>query len=240
VLLDLFRGVKQLVYPAVCARCGILIHNTSEDFCAECSQALTADPHFTCPRCTSTVGEYADVSDGCPRCRDDRLHFDSASRLGLHDGVLREVILRMKHSTGETLAECMGRLWARHQENRFRPLKVDVVIPVPLHWWRRLRRGYNQTEALATAIANQLGVPCQPGWLRRVRPTKSQVEMSATQRRANVRGAFRLSARAKVHGKAVLLIDDVLTTGSTGSEAARALRAGEVGSVHLAVLAHRE
>lgn len=239
MLVDLVRGVRQLIYPTVCARCDTLVPGAADDFCPACAHALTADPHFTCPRCTSTVGEHADVSAGCPRCRDERFQFDSASRLGLYDGALRDAILAMKYRPGETLAECVGRLWARHHADRFRALGVRVVIPVPLHWWRRLRRGYNQAETLAAALARWLGVEHRPGWLRRVRPTASQVQLPESDRRTNVRGAFRAARGARLAGQTVLLVDDVLTTGSTASEAARALRQAGAGSIHVAVLAHR-
>ena len=236
---ELVRGFRQLVYPAVCIRCEALAPNPGEDFCPACVRDLTADPHFTCPRCTSTVGEHTDVSAGCPRCRDDRFHFDSAFRLGPYDGLLRDMILAMKHRTGETLSECVGRLWARHHADRFRALGVTVVIPVPLHWWRRLRRGYNQAETLAAALARQLGVEHRPRSLRRIRPTRYQSRLAESDRRTNVRGAFGVSRSARLKGEIVLLVDDVLTTGSTASEAARSLRQGGATTVHVAVLAHR-
>jgi ComF family protein len=236
---ELVRGFRQLVYPAVCARCPALIDDPADDFCAACAEALTADPHFTCPRCTSTVGEHADVSGGCTRCRGERFQFDSAARLGPYDGPLRDAILAMKHRSGEATAECLGRLWARHHADRFRTLGAQVVIPVPLHWWRRFRRGYNQAEALAAAIAVRLKVEHRPGWLRRVRPTPSQAQLAKSARRTNVRGAFRAARRARLAGRTVLLVDDVLTTGSTAGEAARALRQAGAAAVHVAVLAHR-
>jgi ComF family protein len=239
MLPELVRGFRQLVYPAVCARCGALVADPGDDFCAACADALTADPHFTCPRCTSSVGEHADVSAGCPRCRDDRFQFESASRLGPYDGALRDAILAMKHRTGEATAECVARLWARHHADRFRSLGVNVVIPVPLHWWRRFRRGYNQAETLSVAIARRLGVEHRPGWLRRVRSTPLQAKLAESARRTNVRGAFRASRSARLAGMTVLLVDDVLTTGSTASEAARAIRRAGATAVHVTVLAHR-
>ena len=239
MLRELVRGFRQLIYPAVCARCQALVTDPADDFCAACADALTADPHFTCPRCTSTVGEHADVSSGCPRCRDDRFHFETALRLGPYDGTLREAIFAMKRRPGEALAECVGRLWARHHADRFRTLGVSVVIPVPLHWWRRFRRGYNQAESLSSAVARQLGAEHRPGWLRRVRSTLSQVKLAESDRRTNVRGAFRASRSARLARATVLLVDDVLTTGSTASEAARALQLAGATTVHVAVLAHR-
>jgi ComF family protein len=239
MLLDLARGVIQLVYPAVCAGCEAVVADPAADFCPDCAGAITADPYHTCRRCTSNVGEFANVSAGCPRCRDERFQFDAALRLGPYDGRLRDLILSMKHRAGEGLAEAFGRLWAEHHADRFRALRIGVVIPVPLHWWRRFRRGYNQAETVAAAIARHLGAEHRPRWLRRIRPTASQVGLSDSERRTNVRGAFRADRGARLPGATVLLVDDVLTTGSTASEAARALKAAGARAVYAAVLAHR-
>ena len=239
MLVELARGFRQLVYPVVCVRCEVLVARPDDDFCPDCTGLLTADPHFACPRCTTTVGEHTDVSDGCPRCRGERFHFDSAIRLGLYDGALRDAVLAMKRSPGQLLAECVGRLWAHYHADRFRALGVGVVIPVPLHWWRRFRRGYNQAEALSAPVAQLLGVDHRPGWLRRIRPTPSQAKSSVSDRRTNVRGAFAVTPGARLGGQSVLLVDDVLTTGSTANEAARVLRNAGATAVHVAVLAHR-
>jgi ComF family protein len=239
MLPNLARGLKQLIFPNVCAHCETLVADPDANFCPDCIRALTTDPHFTCPRCTSTIGEHTDVSDGCPDCREDSFHFDSAFRLGPYDGVLRDVILAMKRRAGETLAECLGRLWAQQHADRFRKLGADLVIPVPLHWWRRWRRGYNQSEALTAAVAIQLGIEHRPGWLRRIRPTPSQMGLPKSARRENVRGAFRAAHTAALKDRQILLIDDVLTTGSTASEAAGALRSAGARRVDVAVLARR-
>jgi ComF family protein len=239
MLVELARSFRHLVYPAVCARCDELASDPDAEFCAACARGLTDDTHFTCPRCTSAVGEHADLSAGCPQCWDARYHFDSAFRLGPYDGVLRDTVLAMKSRSGEVLAACVGRLWARHHASRFRSLGVQVVIPVPLHWSRRWARGHNQCEGLSAAIARELKVPHRPGWLRRVRRTPYQTGLVASARPDNVRGAFRARRLARLAGFKVLLIDDVLTTGSTASEAARALKDAGAQSVHVAVLAHR-
>ena len=112
------------------------------------------------------------------------------------------------------------------------------MVPVPLHWRRRWRRGYNQSEALARPIAARLRLPFRPGsWLRRIRNTPEQKGSGmAAERLENVRGAFRV-AGAELAGRTVLLVDDVLTTGSTASEAARTLRRAGAKRVVVAVLA---
>jgi len=234
---ELLRGAVQLVFPAVCGACHRSLNADESNFCSECRPALTTDPFSTCPLCAATVGFHASVEQGCPQCRTSSLHFEKAIRLGPYENLLREIILRMKNRNGETLAELIGELWAEYAEARLRVFTPDVVIPVPLHWWRRWNRGYNQSEALATMLASRLKLPCRPSWLRRIRHTPQQTSQTPSERRENVRGAFRAGSWASLRGKRVLLVDDVLTTGSTCSEAARALRKAGASQVSVAVLA---
>src|SRR5439155_26039653 len=145
---------------------------------------------------------------------------------------------RLKHGQHEGLAEAVGELWAAHAAERLRTIGAGAVVPVPLHWRRRWRRGYNQAAVLAPALASGLQIPCRERWLRRVRATPLQTSIAPSARRENVRGAFRATADPRLRGQTVLLVDDVLTTGSTASEAARALKAVGVARVVVAALAH--
>jgi ComF family protein len=148
------------------------------------------------------------------------------------------LILRMKQPGGEMLAEAVGTCWADCRHESLRKLQAELVVPVPLHWYRSWRRGFNQSEALARALARKLGVPCQTRWLKRVRHTVKQTSLAPTERRENVKGSFRVSRLSRLRGQTVLLIDDVLTTGSTAHEAAKALRKAGAGRVIAAVLGH--
>lgn len=237
---DLARGFLQILYPGVCASCGRCLPPDQAGFCPPCRTALTTDPHPACPRCGSTVGPFVPINDGCSRCRNVRFSFERVLRLGPYDGLLRDAILRLKHHSGEGLAEALGTLWAEYARPRLLELGASLVIPVPLHWWRRWRRGYNQSEVLAHAVARALDLPCQPGWLRRIRNTPQQTQQSPAGRRDNVRGAFRARPRRPLRGQAVLLVDDVLTTGSTCSEAGQALLEAGANRVVIAVLAHSQ
>lgn len=209
---ELLHGLLALLYPGACAACGRALPVDQGYFCAGCLQSITQDDKATCPRCASTVGPFTPLEGGCPECRDSVFHFDGAFRLGPYEGLLRELILRMKHSSGETLAEVLGIVWAEAARERLLAAKVDAVVPVPLHWWRRLRRGYNQSETLARALASALRVPCRPRWLRRIRATPMQTLQTPAGRRENVRGVFRARTRPELRGRTVLLVDDVLTT----------------------------
>jgi ComF family protein len=236
---SLAQGMLQLLYANVCWACGVALRPHDKAFCDDCRRLLITDPHSSCPRCSSTIGPFTDVRDGCPACRAHSLAFDHAFRLGPYEGLLRELILKMKHHSGEVLAELVGELWADQLVPRLRGTPVDAVMPVPLHWWRRLRRGYNQSATLARVLARRLRVPLRSRWLRRQRNTPRQTYQPSPQaRRDNVRGAFRLAAPVSVKGNTLLLVDDVMTTGSTASEAARPLRAAGATHIIVAVLAH--
>jgi ComF family protein len=234
---DLTRGLVQLLYPGVCHLCGRPLSADQDHFCYTCRAALTADPFPTCPRCAGTVGPHVVLDDGCGHCRGTPFQFERVIRLGPYDGPLREAILRMKHASGEGLAEVLGALWAEHAAAHLQGAGADVVIPVPLHWSRHWWRGHNQSAALARAVAGRLRLPCRPTWLRRTRATPQQTRQTPSARPSNVRGAFRARAHAGLADKTVLLVDDVLTTGSTCSEAARALRAAGARRVVVAILA---
>src|SRR5205085_186657 len=190
-----------------------------QKFCGACLKALTIDSEIACPRCAATIGPYSAADEGCARCREQRFHFEAVLRLGPYSGQLREAVLRMKYSSGELLAEALGEAWALSARDRFTALSAAAVVPVPLHWLRRISRGYNQSESLARALAGKLNLACRTDLLRRTRNTPQQVRQSASARRDNVRGAFRARRPSELTGKTVLLVDDVLTTGSTASEA---------------------
>ena len=231
-------GLLQLVYPGVCWACQQPRAELCGGLCSQCEQQLTNDPHPTCPRCSSTVGPFVNLADGCMNCKDESYAFDQALRLGPYEGLLRTTILRMKSPAGIDVAEVVGDLWARHTKVRLRDLHPDVVIPVPLHWSRRWRRGCNQSEILARAVARRLGVRCRSSWLRRKQRTMPQTQQTPAQRRVNVHNAFQARRGLDLRGQTVLLIDDVLTTGATAHEAARALRPARPARIVVAVLAH--
>jgi ComF family protein len=129
-------------------------------------------------------------------------------------------------------------IWAECAGARLREVQPDLVVPVPLHWCRRWTRGYNQSEALARTLAAGMALPFFPTVLRRVRNTPHQTRQSPSVRRDNMRNAFMVRSKGSITRKTVLLVDDVLTTGSTASEAARALRSAGAARVVVAVLAH--
>lgn len=241
-LAELVRGVGQLILPNACLVCAAPEGNRTDfrhGLCNDCRRAVTHDPNAVCPWCAATVGPHSDVSEGCIACRSRALGFDAAVRLGPYDGRLREAVLRMKSVAGEGLAESLGRLFGGVARSRLRDAGVEVVVPVPLHWRRWWSRGYNQAEAVAQEVASTLGVEFSPRALKSVRHAPQHAQPTASARAANVKGAFRAGTAASVVGRTVLLVDDVMTTGSTTGECARVLRAAGARRIVVGVLARR-
>lgn len=237
---DLLMGARDLVYPGHCLLCGRPLPSNQPHFCAVCRHDVFTDPHPVCPHCAGTIGPFAAIEGRCRACRNERFPFEKAVRLGPYDGMLAEVILRLKHQTAEGLAELLGECWAEHAAEPLAAAGVDALVPVPLHWMRRWRRGYNQSAALCHGLSLRLRVPAQPSWLRRVRNTPQQTRQTPAGRKANVRGAFVARRGVPVKGRSILLVDDVMTTGATVAEATRALLQGGARRVVVAVLARAQ
>jgi ComF family protein len=222
----MWRGLWELVYPASCLLCG----EPGLHFCAACRNALVTPPLPACPRCAANLGPYAQCS-ACPR---ERFAFDAAHRLSNYEGLTRTAVLRLKGGWSETLAELLGRLWA---ETHPCPEAADALVPVPLHWSRRLRRGYNQAESLARGLSQGWKVPLHSRWLWRLRATPDQKSFGRAGRQANLKEAFAVRRGLDLRGRRLLLVDDVMTSGATCHEAARALKLAGASRVIAAVLA---
>ncbi len=202
--------------------------------CLEAPQPLDAE--FFCVSCrTPFLNAFPrDFEGRCALCRSGLRGFDAAYCFGSYQGVLRELIHLFKYGGVKTLARPLGDLMA----SALPPDEpFDAVTPVPLHWRRQWRRGFNQADLLARHVARLRGIPAiRP--LRRVAATAAQAGLSNTARRKNVSAAFRARRGAgwarRLKGKRILLIDDVMTTGSTAAACALSLK--RAGAARVALL----
>jgi ComF family protein len=239
-LRGLVDGVVQLVYPGCCHLCGQHVPDIRHVFCQECRTALLTDPWTICPHCAATIGQFAKSEGGCIQCRKENFPFDTALRLGPYEGRLRELILQIKRPRGQFLAEVIAELWFERDRSRFESLGIDAVVPIPSHWRRRWWTGCHPVGTLARRLARQLHLPFQPRWLFRTKWIVSQIGLSSTAaRRDNVRNAFQVKRDLQLKHQTILLIDDVMTTGSTAREAAAPLRRAGAKRVIVAALARR-
>ncbi len=138
------------------------------------------------------------------------------------------------------MAAALGRLLSARRHDELAALAADVVVAMPMHWWRRLIRGTNNPDILAAFVAESLGLPIGRHALRRRRNALVQTGLHQRERTANVRGAFAAGPADGIRGRRVLLVDDVLTTGATCSEAARTLQQAGAASVAVAVVARSQ
>jgi ComF family protein len=143
----------------------------------------------------------------------------------------------MKRSSEEPLMTAMGRLLAQRLGDELLTLRPDVVVPIPMHWTRRLVRGTNSPEIMGGILARELGIISGPRALRRKRRTRRLADLTRQERKRTLRNAFSIARGCDFTGARVLLVDDVLTTGTTCDTAARALKNGGAAEVTVLVAA---
>ncbi len=182
-----------------------------------------------CAVCGIPFIAYGDVPEShsgrvCGRCITEKTPFKEARSAFAYEGAVLEAVHRFKYGGAVTLAGYLGRLAADGAEFSARP---DVVVPVPLHRKRLRKRGFNQSLLLAREVAKKFSIHVDYRNLKRVRETEPQVNLRVRERESNIKGAFEVKDGSAFMGKTVLLVDDVLTTGSTVRECAKTLGRAE-------------
>ncbi len=231
-----------LLFPPRCVCCDaeLLEADGRWSFCADCLARLAPSAWHGCRRCGGEIVECDFSPDRCPHCSNLSLRFDAAVTLGSYHAGLREVVLRMKRPSHNALSLAMGRLLAQRRREELLGLQTSVIVPIPMFWARRLGRGINNPDVLAGCLGQSLGIPVRHHILIRHRNTLPQAHLPPSRRFENVRGAFRVRNPDAVRDARVLLVDDVLTTGATCSEAAKMLKQAGAASVAVAVVARAQ
>jgi len=225
----LFANVLDFALPPRCAGCAgcAEIIDEVDGFCAECWVTLDWLGNGGCQRCGMPL--EATDAELCGRCLAAPPPLDRMRAAVAYGPLSRVIALKLKYGRKIALARTMARYMA--------PLRGSdedaILVPVPLHrrrlWWR----GFNQSGLVAKQLGAQWQLPVDQHLLRRVRPTPPLKGMNETQRRTAVRGAFVTVDGRRIEGRTVILIDDVLTTGSTAAACAKALRKAGAGRVEL-------
>ncbi len=234
--MQIWQGLNHLLWPAVCLNCTAALSHADADLCRTCSQTLlsAAGPDY-CPCCGRDVSPYALTNNTCADCQNKDYNFDQIARAGIYSDALRDMILAFKNGRTE-LRYLLGSLADSALQASSFAGKIDFLVPVPLHWSKRLIRGYNQSLLLA----KKLTIPSAKinTDLVRIRYTKEQPTMaSPAARTRNVAGAFAVRKNHHFAGKKLCLIDDIKTTGATLNECAKMLKQAGAQSVFAIVLA---
>lgn len=217
-LQGLGRQLLDFALPPRCAGCGDVSQEAGA-FCTACWSGLEWLGNAGCQRCgLPLAGTEAET---CARCLADPPKLDRIRAAVAYDDIPRSVALRLKYGRKVALAQTMARYMAPLGSERH---EAGLLVPVPLHRWRLWHRGFNQSALVARELARLWGFDVENRALRRVKRTRPLKGMNHVQRRKAVAGAFTASGHVDLKGKSVILIDDVLTSGSTAEACARALR----------------
>ena len=227
-------GLNHLLWPAVCQNCRESISDSDHNLCGECwGEILSCSGGNYCRRCGKDASEYGLVEGRCPDCQDKGFHFDGIIRCGVYTESLRKMILGFKKGKTE-LDSVLGFLVKSALDGSIFYNDIDFLVPVPLHWSRRIVRGYNQSLILAKKTKHSSAKINTD--LVRIRRTQRQPAMeSFNKRAANVADAFAVRRGNKFEGKNICLVDDIKTSGATLNECAKILK--EAGAVKVYALA---
>lgn len=235
--MKIFNRLLDYLLPTACQYCNNPVGDSGIPFfCSTCWSDFAVMSGPLCPRCgrpfesPETLARSPDHT--CLACRLNPPIFDQALSIGYFEGPLREAVHQFKYRPCRSLAKPLAH-WAAANMQPVR--NMDVLVPVPLHRTRLRERGFNQALLLAHSLGKAFNIDVCFDNLKRMRPTKPQVELAGDERIKNVAGAFGLARPEAVKDKAVLLIDDVFTTGATMNECARVLK--RAGCIRVAALA---
>ena len=236
VMRMILKVMLNLIVPPRCPISGELVGETGQ-----LSPDVWKDIHFISdPYCTSCGVPFAvelgeDMHIECASCLAHPPEYDQARAGVVYDDLTRQLVLRYKH--GDHLYLTRSFIPWMEMVGADLVERADMIVPVPLHWTRLLKRRYNQAGLLAKALADKYTKLYAPFALKRVKATAPQGQRKAKDRHVNVKQAFKTSPKYNVEGKTILLIDDVMTSGATVNECAKILKAAGAEEVNILAVA---
>lgn len=238
---SIIDGLIDLVYPKKCLACKNRLGASSVDnlICAACWNNIKRNTPPFCCSCGRKLAKPGINKNLCPGCLRQRAHFDRAFSPCVYTGAIKELIHEFKYNGKPYLGAPLSRLMIQFIKEYDLPIgHLDFIVPVPLHKIKLREREFNQAEILSRHIAEEFNKSLLTDCLRRHRHTKTQAELEINNRLLNVKDSFSVADCGLIKNKNLLVIDDVLTTGATASEAAGALKNAGAGIVFVLALAN--
>jgi ComF family protein len=235
----IFRDAYDALLPPICSVCGEPVEERSDALCNGCRDSFVPLGSMVCWQCGAVV--YKPTKQRCKECPEDPVYFHSARGAFAFRGAIRNAVHVFKYNHRLELARPLARamfmaLKDHMQAAPFDEGPVDLLLPVPMHFLRRITRGYNHAEALAQEFAVLSQIPCVPHLLVRHRYTPRQALLPPEKRGKNIFAAFETPFPQELAGRRVGLFDDVMTSGHTVNECARVLRAAGAAEVRVFTL----
>jgi ComF family protein len=232
-LAAIIQPLLSVLLPTSCAVCGT-VEDDAAPLCSACDEKLAnLQSQPACEYCAKPLI----AGSACGWCAGKGLpHFNRILRLAIYEDPLRTLVRQMKYHHRWPFAGYLAGRLAQQSAVRELVETIDCIVPVPMHWRRQIMRGYNSADLLASRIGKEFRKPVIRT-ARRVRNTPTQTNLSPTARAENMRGAFAIRKPGLLKDKRVLIVDDVLTTGSTIQHLARVLIKAEVKSLDALVIA---
>ncbi|MFH1198986.1 MAG: ComF family protein [Candidatus Omnitrophota bacterium] len=234
-------GIKDILYPKTCIVCKSHLKGefaVDNMVCGKCWGKVKINKPPFCHSCGRHLEKKSFAKHLCGACLKKPLHFDRAFSPYVYEGTIENLIHEFKYKNKSHLGKILSKPMINFIKEYSLPIDyIDLILPVPLSKARLREREFNQAHILSAAIAEEFNKPLLDGALERVRHTKTQTELGINQRFDNVRGSFALKNK-DIKGKNILLVDDVLTTGATCSEAARTLKESGANIVFALTLAN--
>ncbi len=226
------EGLLAFFYPEVCQLCHVERATVDEGYIGpHCRQRVRwIKPPF-CERCGLPFAGEITTSFECKSCGEMKLSFLWARAAVVARDVALEAIHRYKYQRALWFEPFLAGLLVQQARPLLGTHNCDLLVPVPLHPLKQREREFNQAERLARRLGQAVNLPVHTRLLQRVRPTRTQTQLSRVERAANVRRAFAVRPGMALHGERVVVVDDVMTTGATTNACAEALLAAGAGSV---------
>ncbi len=217
---NIISFIFNLVMPARCLICGRIV-NGKNGLCGDCFSKIQFLSRQGCPRCAKPYDLPEDEGRLCSNCLKEPPIFHSLRSAFIYDKYSKQLILPFKHADRIDMTPFLGNLMLHVGKDILE--NADIILAVPLHHKRLIKRKYNQAALLAHYLAKETNKKFLPNTLKRIIHTKTQGHDNAEQRKRNVKNAFSIKNKDKIKGKNVLIIDDVYTTGATLNECAKEL-----------------
>ena len=192
---------------------------------------------YICEECAKKIGYYNNCINSLNLPRDIETYCDGVVCVGRYSDSLKNSLKRFKFSNKPSYYRALGKLLALKVKNTILLDQIDMIIPVPLHRNKQKQRGYNQAELIGKYVAKQLAIPLEANILLKTSESRSQSLLSRSERLYNVENVFNVVKTETIYDRNILIIDDIVTTGSTLNQCSKALKQGGASSVVAAVIA---